>query len=299
MKSSSSSVMFEIYENNRPWSFGIHAMLSIDDLNFLRATLECKWCYLRHNYHLLVRQELADATKCAKSATPSPSTSAVASSSLSVQPSVQHSHFHSLTRLIKAIVTPVRKEEGKRRSRRGTSYRRVCRRHAGDVLRYILYAVDDDIYHLHIRGVASSCPAKWVGEIFVKGESRLYRKLDEMRKRDADSCLPGNSDRGNLALPHSRRRVRKEIMEANRRWNEYYGGVGDMSGGRTPVHHVAKTNKRVRFPNGPALTKVFHLTANATKNGIVRRDHGWREAADERHRRQQQQLMKRPHLSTS
>lgn len=271
-----SSVAFEIYKNSRPWSFGTHAMLSVDDLNFVQAMLQCRWCCLRLIYHRLARQELAGPTECVKAGKSSGAGKwSVAGKSSSG--TLRHTHhLHTLTRLIKAISS---EQEARKACRNQKPRRRVCRIHAADVLQYMLYAADDDIYHLHIRGVASSRPAKWVGEIFVKGQSQLYRMLggDSEVKKDDDSSDFGHFDWISPKV------VSKVVIEANRRWNDYYGG--DMNRGAVQSH-VAKTNKRVRFPNGSPVTGVFNLVVYAVKNRCIRRDHTWIDAAKERLRRE-------------
>lgn len=163
------------------------------------------------------------------------------------------------------------------RKRRQTTHRRVCEIHGSDVLQYILDAADDDIYHLHIHGVASSLPAKWVGNIFAKGQSRLCKMLDGESevKKDDGSSISGCFD---WIFPKI---VSKQLMEANRRWNDYYGGYVGMT-----VRQVSKANKQMNILNGTPVTKIFHLVVHAVRN-----HHTWMEAANERPRR-----MKRPCL---
>ncbi|KAM7535288.1 hypothetical protein Aperf_G00000095975 [Anoplocephala perfoliata] len=254
--------------------------------------LECQKCRLRQVYHSLIARELSDrpAADCWGPVKP------------------RH-HLHQLARIIRAVLIACRRQRTLYRSggrpcsfnsplpetllsRRPWVQRWICRCHATDLFHYLLYAADDDIYDLHLNEVDSSRSAKWVGDIFPKGQSELYRKsLSDFEKasclsqfrtsatypnflRTYDDFAPtscglklivGTSD---LFAPFGRRSSEPDIEAANRRWNEGYKDLDS-------VKHVEKVGKCVRFPKFSPVTSVHHLITYETACRHLREDRTW------------------------
>ncbi|CDI98594.1 expressed conserved protein [Echinococcus multilocularis] len=278
------------FELNRTWDFGSHALLSQNDLLFLSSMLECRKCRLRHIYHSLAARELS-----------------MRSHDLIMGPIKPRLHFHQLSRLIKAILIATKKQRTLYRSggslcsfvppisglpppRPPRVRRWICNNHATDVFRFMFYAADDNIFHLHLREVQASPPAKWVRVVFPEGQTEFFTKgLSEFEKassvpRFRTSCTGSNLLLGNDFVPSfgltlilgtekfsgsSRGKLsKKDIEDANRRWND---GYKDLK----PLKREEECRKRVSFPKYSPVTRIHHLITYGTAMRLLRKDRTW------------------------
>ncbi|KAL5960436.1 hypothetical protein TSMEX_011794, partial [Taenia solium] len=279
------------FELNRTWDFGSHALLSQDDLIFLSCMLECRKCRLRHVYHSLAARDLS-----------------LHPHDLVMGPIQPRLYFHQLSRMIKAILVATKKQRILYRSggslcsfmppisglpppRLPRVRRWICSSHATAVFRYMFYAADDNVFHLHLREVQSSRPAKWVGEVFPKGQTEFFTKgltkfeLASSVPRFRTSCTvpnfaPENSEfaltgltfmletKGLRGPTFGRLLSRGDIEDANRRWNEGYKDI-------KPIKQEVSCGKSVRFPKYSPVTRIHRMITYETALRLLRKDRTW------------------------
>ncbi|KAM7535749.1 hypothetical protein Aperf_G00000096014 [Anoplocephala perfoliata] len=246
---------FVIYEGSKPWSFGCHAMFSYDDYWFFQRILQCRECELRRLYQRLAAKELSTQK----------------TDGLVCQPLRPRHHFHTITRILKVIKTVDQRIKATRSPLERHKLRSLtCEDHLFDAFDYIFHAADDNIHHLRIPGIGSSPPAKWVNEIFPRGQTVLYYAGLSKFQRASSVNILRDITNSCLAVPIKRESI--AVKKANRRWLRAYS---DLSSNK--VEH--REGKRVRFAKGQALVQVRPLIQYARAAQILRKDKTWLFAA--------------------
>ncbi|VDO03525.1 unnamed protein product [Rodentolepis nana] len=228
-------------------------MFSYDDQCFFLRILECKKCQLRRLYHKLAAKELASRN----------------AAELISEPIKIKRHFHSITRLLRVINSIDQQiKNTKSRYEQLQIRKMVCNEHVIDVYEFVIRAADDNVHHLHLSGIGSSPPAKWVKEIIPPGQTELYFVGSGWKRRDFQTSILCDIVNKSMTLSPEKKQS-KAIRDANRRWAKGYSNV------ESAKVEQKEEGKSVRFARGNGLVTEHRLIYHAGAAKILRKDKTW------------------------
>nr|CDS27569.1 expressed protein [Hymenolepis microstoma] len=228
-------------------------MFSYDDQCFFLRILECKKCQLRRLYHKLAVKEL----------------SAGNTTELISEPVEIKRHFHSITRILQVIKSIDQLIKNTKSHHEKLQIRKmVCNEHVIDIYEFIIHAADDNIHHLHLSGIGSSPPARWVKEILPAGQTELYFVGSGWKRRDFQTSVLCDIANKSLVLSPEKKQS-KAIRDANKRWAKGYSNL------ESAKVEQKEERKSVRFVRGNGLVTEHRLIYHAGAAQILRKDKTW------------------------